>query len=232
MKLKISTPFSIILAYLSSHANAGLSKIMAELNELMLGFQDAAPTLRALSPSTIAQLQNYGCWCYFEDEHGHGRGQAVDEVDKCCHDLANGYDCAIMDSNGACIPWEVGYVSGIGGGTEQIASRCETFNPSECAQIACKVEGLFVQRMFEQIFSNTGVDPAYHNSNFDAASECVTIVGGGPADKECCGLHPFRKPFHTRGGVNACCADVTANAKIYNTLSHDCCFDGEVRDIC
>jgi len=195
-----------------------------------------AAKLRSISATFAAVFESfngYGCWCYFEDEHGQGRGQAVDEVDQLCHELANGYDCAMMDTNNVCVPWEVSYVSGMGGGFNGIMTNCETFNPnSACGQTACKIEGFFVQKMFNQIMMGNGVNPAYHNSNFDAASECVTYLGGGPADKECCGVHPWRKPFHTRGGANACCADTTTEAKIYNTLSHDCCFDGEVRENC
>merc|ERR1712178_361160 len=234
----------IISSFIGLGVHAGISEMKRDFNSLKVAAainksNDSSLTageLRSISSTfgpVFESFNGYGCWCYFEDEHGHGRGQAVDEVDQCCHDLANGYDCAIMDSNNACIPWEVDYVSGIGGGPDSIVSRCEEFNIfSECAQIACKIEGLFVQRMFDLIIANTGVNSDYHNSNFDAASECVTIVGGGPADKECCGVHPMRKPFHTRGGANACCADTSVNAKIYNTLSHDCCDDEEVRDIC
>ena len=29
----------------------------------------------------IGNIENYGCWCYFEENHGHGRGNPVDAVD-------------------------------------------------------------------------------------------------------------------------------------------------------
>merc|ERR1712110_308504 len=173
-------------------------------------------------------FDGYGCWCYFEEEHGKGRGQAVDEVDQVCKKLANGYECAMMDTANTCIPWEVNYVSGIGGGPDAINSRCASFNANACSEVACILEGHFVQEMMTMILFGTGVDSQYHNSNFDVSSECITYVGGGPADKECCGVHPWRKPFHTRGATNACCSE----AKVYNTLTHDCCLDGEVRESC
>jgi len=233
---------SVIISSLVATSYAGMIEMKSDFNSLKVAaaVQNngtvTTEKLRSISATfggVFESFNGYGCWCYFEGEHGQGRGQAVDEVDQLCHELANGYDCAMMDTNDVCVPWEVSYVSGTGMGLEQIVSRCETFNPnSVCSQIACKLEGHFVQNIFAQIVSATGVDSQYHNSNFDAATECVTFIGGGPADKECCGVHPWRKPFHTRGGANECCADATMNAKIFNTISHDCCFDGEVRENC
>jgi len=207
-------------------------KIAAALQKNDSMTADGLRSISAAFSAVFESFNGYGCWCYFEAQHGYGRGQAVDQVDQFCHDLANGYDCAMMD-DASCIPWEVNYVSGIGAGQDNLVQLCETLNPnSECSQVACKVEGLFVTSMFTQVIVGNGVDSQYHNSNFNAESECVTIIGGGPSDKECCGMHPYRKPFHTRGGQNACCAGMTMDAKIYNTLSHDCCFDGSVRDSC
>merc|ERR1712048_659652 len=141
-------------------------KIAAALQKNDSMTADGLRSISAAFSAVFESFNGYGCWCYFEAEHGYGRGQAVDEIDQLCHDLANGYDCAMMDTNNVCIPWEVDYVSGIGGGPEEIVSRCDTnnINNSECAKIACKIEGMFVQKMFGQVFSNTGINPIYHNS--------------------------------------------------------------------
>ena len=69
---------------------------------------------RALSEimgSTMDQINDYGCWCYFEDQHGQGKGQPVNDVDEYCKQLHQGYDCAKIDSQNACIPWEANYNS-------------------------------------------------------------------------------------------------------------------------
>ena len=40
---------------------------------------------------TLHYIDGYGCWCYFGDDHGHGRGQPVNEVDALCQWLHHGY---------------------------------------------------------------------------------------------------------------------------------------------
>ena len=43
-------------------------------------------------------IDGYGCWCYFEDEHGLGRSQPKDQIDAHCRTIHDGYTCAIMDN--------------------------------------------------------------------------------------------------------------------------------------
>ena len=72
-------------------------------------------SLRAFS-GNVAQilplLNEFGCWCYFYDDVGRGKGTPVDEVDGFCKVLADGYQCAILDLEAqgtTCIPWEAVY---------------------------------------------------------------------------------------------------------------------------
>ena len=48
----------------AAQVRAGLDKITKELNALLYQGRENTPSLRALSPSTVNQLQKYGCWCY------------------------------------------------------------------------------------------------------------------------------------------------------------------------
>lgn len=32
----------------------------------------------------IDDIENYGCWCYFEDQYKNGRGKALNSVDRSC----------------------------------------------------------------------------------------------------------------------------------------------------
>ena len=64
--------------------------------------------------NAIQQFQEYGCWCYFYDEVGRGKGTPVDELDGFCKTLHDGYTCAILDAElegeaEECVPWEVSY---------------------------------------------------------------------------------------------------------------------------
>ena len=42
-------------------------------------------------------LQEYGCWCYFDDLHGEGHGIAQDGYDDACLALHHGTACAMME---------------------------------------------------------------------------------------------------------------------------------------
>ena len=86
------------------------------------------PGLRSLSVvlgSNFQRIQEYGCWCFFDELHGKGKSSPVDELDRLCMVLAEGYDCAMIDDEG-CIPWEVDYVGGPIGNS--IVGDCEEKN--------------------------------------------------------------------------------------------------------
>merc|ERR1712187_569229 len=38
--------------------------------------------------NTINGLNEYGCWCYFYDDHGRGKGTPVDGIDEMCKTLS------------------------------------------------------------------------------------------------------------------------------------------------
>ena len=54
-------------------------------------------------------LNNYGCWCYLDGDHGKGRGKPVDKLDEACRILSQGYACAAMDHGADCVPWQQDY---------------------------------------------------------------------------------------------------------------------------
>merc|ERR1712048_1034542 len=93
----------------------------------------------------LDNINEYGCWCYFQEHHGRGHANPVDGLDRFCRKLNMGYDCAILDvidetGNDTCVPWEVFYISGTGGGESALVQTCDTFNSDSCAKHACKVE--------------------------------------------------------------------------------------------
>ena len=68
--------------------------------------------LRSLTGNILDNyFVEYGCWCYYGDEHGSfkGRGEPVDQWDTFCKELNQGYECAYMDAQArgdtACEPW-------------------------------------------------------------------------------------------------------------------------------
>merc|ERR1711879_31934 len=120
---------SIVFGSSSKITNKNIMKVLASL--LPLAFADFAQikndvvsmvansSMRGFTGQIGQQvdlLNEYGCWCYFYNDHGRGKGQPVDESDGFCKTLHEGYDCAIRDAEDrgdACTPWEVAYVSGI-----------------------------------------------------------------------------------------------------------------------
>merc|ERR1712226_1296464 len=113
-------------------------------------YNSSARAFAGVMANAIAQLDEYGCWCYFNNNHGRGKSQPVDEADAYCKILHDGYECAIRDSLDEgidCVPWEIPYTSGTN--EQNINAGCVQANPDNfCAQRACAVEGQFVQNMF------------------------------------------------------------------------------------
>ena len=128
--------------------------------------------------NAINQLNEYGCWCYFYDDVGRGKGAPVDEVDSMCKILANCYECAIRDSENEgeiCVPWEVSFNPGINGIGLNLFDGCKNNNPGDgCAQRACACEGFFVENLFALMLTGnafTNMDEFSHKSGFDPATK-------------------------------------------------------------
>jgi len=192
---------------------------------------------RGLTAQDMGLLSDYGCWCYFEEAHGAGKGQPVDELDGYCKQLHDGYECIIADSVDAgipCVPWEVTYTSAFGGGipggmTQQnIEITCDGVNiPNSCAAWTCKVESWFIQQYFLYSTSGGVINAANRHANgFDVTTGCPTSLGH-PSPKNCCGNYPARYPFKTYDGARDCCQSHT-----FNTNMFVCCSDGSISIAC
>lgn len=174
--------------------------------------------------NTINSLNEYACWCFFNDDHGRGKGKALDGLDEVCKVLHDGYECAMRDAEEegrTCIPWEVDYIpSGLF--ATDIGQDCEIQNPgSNCAARACAVEGSFVANMLDFFIGGGVLNDDYRQSNgFNFDEECGTkgTGKGNVSSKSCCGRYPDRFPFKTLNGDRACCG-----ARTYNALSLKCC---------
>ena len=195
-------------------------------------------SLRAFTGQIAQQIPNldeYGCWCYFYDNVGRGKGNPVDEVDAMCKVLGEGYECAIRDSEDEgldCTPWEIAYTAGTGSGRDLYTS-CQSLNADACAARACAVEGTFVDNLFAVLISGQGIPYSdySHAQGFDPATDagCPVKKGtpGSGSEKACCGAYPTRFPFKTLGGDRACCGGRT-----YSTGVLNCCSPGKVKANC
>lgn len=174
----------------------------------------------------INSLNEYGCWCYFDNDHGRGKGIPSDDIDAFCKILHEGYECAMRDADDegtSCVPWEVEYEAAVGGSevTELEACTLANSDKGNCAIRACTVEGTFVASLTAFLVLNNGGinDDRRHSEGFDPKESCPTKVGGGgPSEISCCGVYPVRFPFKTLGGDRDCCGQRT-----FSTLTLTCC---------
>ena len=138
-----------LLSFSFNFAEAGLSKIQNELenyaNSSFIKRLNYRATGDYLHQGLTDLVSGYGCWCHFDGEGlplHHGR--PLDWWDGICKDLSHGYKCGMIETSN-CVPWEVDYIVGTSGGEANLVSMCDQYNQDECAKIACKVEGQFVQ---------------------------------------------------------------------------------------
>lgn len=212
---------------------AGLAAVAhADMNNMK------AQAANATGPRAIVEMMGdsfenidgYGCWCYFYDDHGKGKSQPVNQMDGFCKLLSEGYDCAMMDSQDEggdlCVPWEVDYIaSNVGFG--DVVAQCEDRNDDSCAARACMVEGWFVTSIFQMFLSGGVMDlEPKHADGFSVADNCPT-KSGTQSEKSCCGEYPYRHPFKTYGGDRACCGSKTYDINVLN-----CCPNGKVKASC
>merc|ERR1712060_190104 len=134
------------IAALAGSAHAGFQSMVESMDQN----EDVTRSVSViLGDTSMAAIRNYGCWCFFDDDHGQGKGAPVDGVDAICKNLHMGYDCAMMDyaeatGNDDCVPWEVTYNAGMSFGIGALVDTCNNLNTELCAQYACMVEGAFI----------------------------------------------------------------------------------------
>lgn len=179
----------------------------------------------------IAQIDGYGCWCYFEENHGRGKSQPVNDVDSYCKQLHEGYDCAMIDAEESgleCVPWESDYNSSPSS-EDTLVSDCIRKNPDdECAKAACIVEGNFISKVFRAFISGTSEHSStfLHSEGFIVDDNCPTQQGI-QSEKSCCGEWPTRHPFKTYDGERGCCGSKTFDKNVLT-----CCDDNRARLSC
>lgn len=200
--------------------------------------QEADGQLRTITQDDMDLINEYGCWCYFQNDHGAGKGKPVDEIDTLCKRLHDGYTCAIMDAldqGNTCVPWEVSYNSAVGSGMIQnmdigtIRSECDVQNPdtTSCGNWVCKIEGYFIQQLV-LYFTHGGLinHDHRHANGFNPSTDCP-VSSGIKSEKACCDEYPLRFPFKTYNGARDCCYTHTFNTNLYQ-----CCADGKVKMTC
>lgn len=196
----------------------------------------ANPQGRFLAKKDLVKLQDYGCWCYFEEEKG--KGKPVDVFDQACKTLQDGYECIRIDAennNLQCDIWSTEYNSSTGAGgldgmtMQQLQKECDAANgENTCESWICRVEGWFIQNIVLAYFRDFQQPDAKFNRGNGFNPDAMCEIKPGPAsEKACCGEYPTRFPFKTQGGLRGCC-----QSRTYNSDMHQCCKDGTVKPVC
>merc|ERR1712178_244361 len=141
-----------------------------------------------ITQSDMDLINEYGCWCYFQDGPGAGKGKPVDEIDTLCKRLHDGYTCIQMDSldlGAECTPWDIDYNSAVGSGMIQdmdiatIRAECDVQNPENgCPNWTCKVEGYFIQQLVLYFTHGGLIDHNNRHANgFNPQVDCPVSTG-------------------------------------------------------
>merc|ERR1712156_300715 len=223
MKLFVSAAFSLLL----SQANAGFMQMQYDFVTLYRN-NSASRSLPETLMGTFDEINQYGCWCYFENDHGMGHGQTLDHFDGLCKILANGYDCIKMDLGASCIPWETDYNSGITVSSNGIVDGCQNQNPGadDCVINTCAVEGQFVLQIFAGIIYNAQQldDGLKVNNGFQQDQVCNYGTGQVDGPVQCCGAYPERFKYRSNNGMTSCCTQT-----LFDVNSMECCADGSAQ---
>lgn len=247
LKISALTLFSVSYAKLSN-----ILSFVDQLAQEKVGDADG-PQGKTLASgwanSMVDSINGYGCWCYFENDHGKGKGHAQNDVDAQCRILHDGYSCIMMDADEQniqeeCVPWEVEYVEPMGlgwwaqtgddqGMKDALAKDCQKKNKRAknkwCAEKSCIVEGYFSINLFKLLTSGVKYNHnlLHSRGKFDPQLECPIIKGPVTVDRQCCGAYPVRFPFKHVPGQRECCGQNTYNAQFLQ-----CCDDFSVSVVC
>jgi len=207
---------------------------------------------RSLSSSTVSvlvdNLNEYGCWCYFDDHHGQGRGQPVDDFDSHCSKYHHAVACAKLEIE-ECNPYETSYTSTVSNGGNNnngdIDYDCETGN-DPCQRATCYAQAHFISLLMKELtvnlqlpnyndYRHSGkiIGPNDNQTIGDFDKETCKIPGGTkPRQEMCCGKWHDNTKKLLRFGAHlnrGCCDQPTGGFKTYDENMSSCCDDGSIR---
>lgn len=225
---------TLAIAALATTAQAGLTQMSQDVNALKANLTSVmGRSVTQILDEAMDRFNQWGCWCYFDDDHTKGRGQPVNELDHKCKQLSHGYACAMIDyeqthGEDSCIPWEVAYVSGVGGlmgnNLDDLIATCNRANGNDCEKYACMVEGAFIIDAVRLIVKGTEIDSSFHSNNGFTPRESCPVAASNEeraAENSCCGSYPYRFTYRPRvDGLRQCCGQ-----RVVNTDHFDCCSD-------
>jgi hypothetical protein len=226
----MKTVFAISSLMLAQPIFGSLAKIDEMISEWRKNASSVQPNLQSRgamlhSTSTLRALDNYGCFCYFDENHTKGSGNPKNDIDERCLALHQGYSCSKID--GDCDePWNANYNVAVGfqelysstTPADIAVQQCNAGGNVGCMLRACIVEVNFAVAMFRDVtvFQGTYDQSLHHAQGFVTTTECPKKApqSGSIA---CCGDFPTRAPYKetTDAGDRACCASTVYDSAMY-----------------
>lgn len=196
--------------------SANIQDIQRELEKIIA--RELNQTMKDFSPRSIARfgvgngvdvsaLQEYGCWCYFDELHGQGKGMPQDPFDQQCQILHHAFKCAKAEIAGCNSQEGEGYrTSGVI--QHSIEESCNISDNTECQKAACMMSQYFSWSMWI-LFSHVQVVPDYVTYSHAQGVDTSVCEKQEPLDDrnfECCGSYGdnTKRPFHPI--TSECCS--------------------------
>lgn len=204
----------------------------------------------------LSMINNYGCWCVFDDEALNLRpsGKPQDRIDEICKDYHMCLRCAIIDSteSSSCKPYEVSYSTTV---SFQLLDSCTTGDqqPGTCSHGKCACETNFFSKILDEksliainevnSFSDLErEDHCYHNEEHKDESLMVDFLAA-PSLRMLNGADELNDAVDPNRTEMRCCGENPAirrpyvsgkftqccrNKNIFNNVHLECCDDGSV----
>lgn len=214
--------------------------IILSLAEKSLKLLNQTSTLKGNLRSTnsvsaqFQNLQQYGCWCYFDAFHGLGRGIPVDRFDIECMKLHHATSCIKMENCDGEQNFTPVMSIGLDG---KLAYDCVSGNNGDaCLEANCHAYTWFTKSVLD-IFLDpvNGELPDYGykvSLGFDSDTCHQNTVKSSIEDEFCCGAYAqnTKRPIRRPTGKNRECCENTNTGEFvtYDPVISECCTGGNV----
>lgn len=225
--------YTTVLTIPSSLAVLQMDSIIDLAEQSLKMLNQTLPKFRGRSSVNVffEDLQEYGCWCYFDTLHGKGKGTPVDNFDLACLNQHHAITCLKMencDLTESFTPQLILDPNSPGG----ISYDCISANGGNaCKENLCYATSHFTSKVLDLMIDiDNGARPKYNTYKHSRGFEPSTcrIAGSGPSidEEKCCGNYEFntRRPIRVPSGKRRECCENSAGIFVtYNPDFKQCC---------
>merc|ERR1711976_118597 len=176
-----------LLFHLVSADSETFQRIYAERLSFIQNVTGQFSTFRGTTME-MKNLQNYGCWCYFHELHGEGRGQPVDGYDTACMHYHHGVQCAKHEIPD-CDPASTFFLSVTMPHPDDPKDMITDCDPAkinnECQIATCYLEAFFAKLLIAQDLIELQ-NPDYEKYQVQDKTDMCKRHGGPRQDRTCC----------------------------------------------